>query len=312
MCEQARKKQLEGTPLTRLDWKLHFFPWHMESRYRVLDHEVGLVTIPEELQLYFHALEVDQGIRLSDAQKAWYKLKSDEQGEKMFFEYPSTYDESFHVSTEGRIFGREMTQVRQAGRIGSVPWVPHLKVNTFWDLGYGDKTAIWFHQFYNGDHRFIRYYENSGEDISHYVAYCRAQGYVFDRWFLPHDAKSKRVNELHSAKKRLTLLGVNEDDIEIVDRVQDKWVGSIMPARNILRICRFDKEHAARGIWCLDHYTKARNQSTGAFRDEPQEHHDANHGADAFQQFAMGYAPKKAKPKGPMIQTEVLDRYVGY
>lgn len=312
MCVAARNRQLEGKPLTRMDWKLHFFPWYMEPRYRMPDHEIGLVEIPEDLRLYFHTLEVNLGISLDAGQRAWYVVKKREQEEDMAFEMPSTFEEAFSVSTEGRIFGTQMVRVRETGRIGSVPWIPHLPVNTFWDIGYGDKTAIWFHQYYNGDHRFIRYYENCGEDISHYVAYCRAQGYVFGKWYLPHDATSKRVNELNSTKARMILLGVSADDIEIVPRVQDKWVGSIMPARSILPLCRFDQVNAARGIWCLDHYEKSRNESTGAWRDAPREHHDANHGADAFQQFAMGWAIPKTKKKGSVIQSVVLDTYTGY
>ena len=45
-----------------------------------------------------------------------------------------------------------------------------LPVDTDWDLGVRDSTAIWFTQsLRSGEVRVIDYYENSGEGIPHYV-----------------------------------------------------------------------------------------------------------------------------------------------
>lgn len=314
MCQQARAAQLEGRKLTRLGWKFHFYGWFLDPRYRLLDHEIGLITISEADHLYFDGLEQSLGIKIDEAQRGWYVAKREDQGEDMFFEYPSTPDEAFYVSTEGRIFGKQMQRVRAEGRIRHVPCVPHVPVNTFWDLGHSDKTAIWFHQYFMGEHRFIRYYQFSGEDLSHYVAYCRNQGYIFGAWVLPHDARSKRVNEKLSAEGRLIEMGIPKKDIFVVDRVTDKWTGSINVAKSMLPVSWFDAENCKDGIWCLDHYTKAWNKSQGCWRDEPAENHDANHGSDAFQEFAKGWklVTQTKSSSAPRLPNPVLDVEIGY
>jgi hypothetical protein len=43
-----------------------------------------------------------------------------------------------------------------------------ISVDTFWDIGMGDQTAIWFHQHDGLRHRLIDYHSNSGESLPHY------------------------------------------------------------------------------------------------------------------------------------------------
>ncbi len=310
MCQEARKPMLEGKQLTRLGWKLHFFGWFEDPRNRMADHEVDLVTIGPVERKYFETLEKTQNVILDQAQKAWYVAKKDTQGEDMMHEHPSTIDEAFHVSTEGRIFGLQMQKVRSQQRLRTVPWVPTEVVNTFWDLGHSDATAIWFHQHLLGEHRFIHYYENTGEDISHYVAYCRAKGYVFGKWYLPHDASSKRVNETKSCEQRMVDLGVMRSDIVVVPRVSDKWV-SINLARSTLPMCWFDADGTKRGVWCLDHYEKVWSKAAGKYIDEPA-HNEASNGADAFQQFPMGWKLKTVTHGAPRLPSPVMDAEIGY
>ena len=59
---------------------------------------------------------------------------------------------------------KELEAARTAGRVVSVPLDPILPVDTAWDLGVGDATAIWFYQRQrNGEVRLIDFYEASGE-----------------------------------------------------------------------------------------------------------------------------------------------------
>ena len=62
-------------------------------------------------------------------------------------EYPSHIGETFYNSIEGAFFKQEMSRARQDKRIGlPVPFDPNRPLNTFWDIGMDDETAIWFHQ----------------------------------------------------------------------------------------------------------------------------------------------------------------------
>ena len=48
-------------------------------------------------------------------------------------------------------------------RICRVPYDPALLVDTWWDIGVGNPTAIWFTQTSFSDVRLIDYYEDSYE-----------------------------------------------------------------------------------------------------------------------------------------------------
>ena len=81
--------------------------------------------------------------------------------------YPSHIGETFYNSIEGAFFKIEMSRARQDKRIGQpVPFDPYRPVNTFWDIGMDDETAIWFHQTDGVRHRLIDFYTNSDEGLS--------------------------------------------------------------------------------------------------------------------------------------------------
>jgi hypothetical protein len=54
-----------------------------------------------------------------------------------------------------------------------------ISVDTFWDIGMGDQTAIWFHQHDGLRHRLIDYHSNSGESLPHYAVIRKRFG---DAW----------------------------------------------------------------------------------------------------------------------------------
>jgi hypothetical protein len=54
-------------------------------------------------------------------------------------------------------------------------------VHTFWDIGVGDSTAIWFVREVGNEFHIIDYYENSGEGLRHYMKVLKDKGYMI-RW----------------------------------------------------------------------------------------------------------------------------------
>jgi hypothetical protein len=92
MYTLARKKKDDGAPLTPLDFKLHFNPWHTSSEYRL---DPTGVTIPPTLAKYFAYLKEKHGVDLDDWQKAWYVKKEEQQKQFMKREYPSYTEEAF-------------------------------------------------------------------------------------------------------------------------------------------------------------------------------------------------------------------------
>jgi len=60
------------------------------------------------------------------------------------------FDQEWHLSTDAAIRGayytRHLSLARKEGRLTTVPYEPTLPVDTNWDIGVGDATAIWFTQ----------------------------------------------------------------------------------------------------------------------------------------------------------------------
>ena len=53
-------------------------------------------------------------------------------------------------------------------------------------------------------------------------------------------------------------------------------------------MCWIDEELCAKGIRCLDEYTKQWDENNGHYKSEPT-HNWASHGADALQTGACGF-----------------------
>src|SRR5258708_1061975 len=106
---------------------------------------------------------------------------------------------SFEGSVMGAYYGASMTKAEQDHRITSVPYERTIPVQTAWDLGMDDSMTIWFYQTVGMSIRFIDYYENSGEGLSHYAKILQDKGYIYGRHHMPHDVA---VRELGTGKSR--------------------------------------------------------------------------------------------------------------
>jgi len=293
-CMAALRRQHGNESLTQLDFKLHFFPWWKKPSY-TLDPEG--VIIPAEFKRYFDVLE-GRGIELSPGQRAWYVKKAEILKGDMKREYPSFPEEAFEAVIEGAIYGKEMTWLRKNGRITSVPWTANIPVNTFWDLGKNDANAIWFHQRVGMENRFIRYYENSGYGLRHYVNELfrlrDEEGWVFGRHYLPHDVEVTMLDE-DGRSRREILEGLGLKPIDTVERIKELETG-IDITRDCFSGVWMDRENCEGGIKALDNYQRTWDETRGCFSMTPL-HNWASNGADAFRQYAQGYEGEKTASK---------------
>ena len=285
MCDTARKAQLAGHKLTKMDYKLSFYPWFWADEY-VLHEDV---YVPQEMREYFEMLEAENDIRLSQAQKAWYVKKADEQGDAMNEEYPSTFEEAFMKRLEGAIFAAQLRSVQTDGRILDLPHERGAPVNTFWDLGRNDNNAIWFHQRIGAYDRFINYYEHRLVDITHYIHILnemkRKHGYEWGTMFLPHDGKSKHIEAIAGSAQ--DILRDNGFKVRVVDRTKDK-MRSIEDTRKQFAHCQFDGKSCEQGLIHLENYCWTWDDKYETFRQTPLKNKHV-HGADAFQTYGYGY-----------------------
>jgi hypothetical protein len=288
MVQRARDLQDASKPLTSMDYRFHFFPWWQDKEYALPG---AMVALTEQDERYFDKLRAE-GIVLTDDQKAWYVKKEAGQQGDMKREYPSTPDEAFEQALEGAYFSTQLAVAMKHGRIGGYPFDPRYVVNTFWDLGRNDLNTIWLHQFVKGFHRFVGYYENSGEFIGHYIKWLREWGEDRDASFgdhyLPHDGDRESLFLEGGTKAVMDKLRFRP---KFVERPGNK-VEAITTARSIFARCQFDESSCALGLKRLRMYRKEWDEERGVWKDRPR-HDDASHGADSYMTFACSGITEK-------------------
>lgn len=212
----------------------------------------------------------------------------------------------------GAYYMKQMAEARIQGRIGRVPWLQNIPVNTFWDLGWNDTTAIWFHQYAAMCNRFPSAYENSGETLEHYASLLQQtqqeHGIVYGTHYLPHDADHGNLQTGKSAVQRLRELLPGHRFVVVprIDNVQN----GIQQTRSAFPTCWFDAEECADALAALDAYRKRWNNATESWSDEPMHDQFSNY-ADAFRQFGQGYVPKHRTVNaatGEVVQPETRAR----
>jgi phage terminase large subunit len=211
-------------------------------------------------------------------------------------EYAQEYECSFEASVKGAIYAAEVSAARDSGRVSGVPYDPILPVDTDWDLGVGDNTAIWFSQsLRGGEVRLIDYYEASGEGLPHYVGVLKAKGYTYGTHWAPHDIQVKEFASGRSRLEAAASLGIR---FQVAPNVPLE--DGIHAARMLLPRCYFDATRCQAGIEALTHYRRDWNSRLNEFKPVPV-HDWASHGADAFRYLAVRQkvATDKAKPAAP-------------
>ena len=284
---EAKANEEAGKRLNRLQYRLHFASWWDADEYE-LDPEG--VFISDKDCRYFDNLGEAIGRQISARKRAWYvqtrrnDYADDEQ--LMWQEYPSTVEESFKVSVDGVLLGKQIARVRKEGRITRVPYDPTYPVNTFWDLGVDDDIAIWFQQSVGLMDHFIDYFECSSEAYSYVVRDLQARGYVYGHHFLPHDGDHRRPGALVIETPRQMLEGLGLQHIEIVPRTPDLMGVGIPALRDDMVNYLFDEEKCAKGIEHIDNYKKRWNANMGAWSEEPAKN-GHQHAVDALRQKAQ-------------------------
>lgn len=205
-------------------------------------------------------------------------------------EYAQEFECSFDAAVKGAIYAKEIDAARQDGRITGVPLEPLLPVNTAWDLGVGDATAIWFFQSTRGGEvRVIDYYEATGEGLPHYADVLKRKGYSYGKHWAPHDIQ---VRELASGRSRLETAASMGIRFDVVPSVG--FDDGIHAARMLFPRCWFDARKCDAGLEALTHYRKDYNTRIREFKASPV-HDFASHGADAFRYLAVCQQPPKPK-----------------
>jgi len=197
-------------------------------------------------------------------------------------EYEQEFECSFDAAITGAVYGLQMGEALKSGRIGAVPYDPELPVDTLWDLGYDDSTALWFRQRARNENRLIGYYENSGKDIKHYCDYLAEKPWKtnYGKHYVPHDA----ANKLLAAGGRSIYQQMTQDhglqNVQVIQATSQQ--NSIEALRKILAICWFDEIECEQGIEGARQYQFEWDDDKKTFRSKPL-HNWASHPCDALE-----------------------------
>lgn len=205
-------------------------------------------------------------------------------------EYEQEYECSWTASIKGAYYAKQLSLAESEKRICNIPYEQNLPVHTFWDLGVGDATSIWFMQAIGNELRFIDYFEASGEGLKYYADILQEKAYTYGRHFAPHDIQVKELGSGLTRIETARSLGIK---FEVVPKqgIED----GINAARLIFNKCYFDEKNCHDGLQALRNYRKEYDDKRKQYKPRPL-HDWSSHAADAFRYFAVSWKERVKSP----------------
>jgi len=269
LVQQAMKNDSENVKMSDLHFQLFFEPWYRHAPYAV---PRGDVTMTGRMKEYFGDLKDKTGVKFTPEQMAWYVATESVLGANMLQQHPSTIEEAFRSAIEGAYYKQQMYAAYREGRICAVPYDKRYPVDTAWDIGHRDSTAIWFIQQIQGEHRIIDYLEHSGEGLGYYSKELDKKKYKYRHFYAPADIA---VHEWGSGKTRLET-ALMDFGIPFTTGPVVSLDDGIEQVRKLLPKCRFDesnctREHAKQpvGIPSLESYQHEWDSDNGVWKTSP-------------------------------------------
>jgi phage terminase large subunit len=215
-------------------------------------------------------------------------------------EYNWIWEGACKAAVEGAIYAEELAIASASGRITDVPLTRGIPVDTYWDLGRSDETAIWFIQRVHGARHVIDFYENSGHHIDHYLKRLQdladELGYVYGTHHLPHDADHKLVGQTQSVLEQVRAGGRRQ--ARLIARPPRKFLG-INAGRTAFATARFDRERCADGLAHARRYRYGVSEKGIKTLDPIHDEH--SNAMDAWQTYGLADRPPKAEVKMPPL-----------
>jgi len=172
---------------------------------------------------------------------------------------------SFDAGIHGSYYWQQLRDARKEGRIRQVPHDKTLQVDTWWDLGIGDSTAIWFTQNVGNEIRLIDYYEAQGESLEYYVNVLKERGYTYGTHYMPHDVEVKELGTGRSRKEIAMSLGLRP--ITVIPKLPLE--DGINAVRMLFGRMYFDEEKCGKGLEAIADYRKEWDEKRQEFKNRP-------------------------------------------
>lgn len=282
----------EANATSKRSWKI------LTPTIRAKGSEVWASFNPEDEEDFIYKRFVlntppkrSQVVKINFEDNPWFTDELEEERQETLTSDPDDYAHiwlgEIEKAKEGTYYAKILADMREAEKITSVPYDPTAPVQTWWDIGFSDDTAIWFVQRVGYEWRVIDYYQEKGEELAHYAKIINEKPYNYREHNLPHDAKQKRIGMSQTVIEQLEEL-INQGDV-VGHQVTRDVNADIQAVRAFMRQCVFDDTNCEDGLKALRKYRRKFNDTRNRFEDKPL-HDEYSNGADAFRYFAIGNA----------------------
>src|SRR3990167_126192 len=221
---------------------------------------------------------------LEEAHKDYQALYGAEDGDALFRQ---EYYCDFDAAVLGAFYGKEIRDAEAQGRIANIAVDRSVPVDTAWDLGFTDSTAIWFIQQVGRELHLIDYYDANNQGLDHYAKVLQDRGYLYGHHYFPHDVEH---HELGTGKSRVTTLTSLKVKPVVVPlhQVND----GINATRLLFPRIWMDAKRCERGLEALRNYRREFDDKLKVYKPKPL-HDWTSHGADALRCYAAGFKDSK-------------------
>jgi hypothetical protein len=188
---------------------------------------------------------------------------------------------SWSLGVEGAYYSKYLDRMRVSQQIGIVPWESGFKVNTCFDIGVRDSTAIIFYQVVGQQIRIIDCYERSKEGLEHYVNVINNKPYTYGKHIAPFDIAVREWGSGMTRIEKARQLGLKftvSPNIGIEDGIET--------VRSTLSKVWINEETCRPLIKALENYRQEFDSKRQVYKSQPL--HDINsHFADCMRYLCV-------------------------
>ena len=211
--------------------------------------------------------------------------------------YQAEFECSFESNVPGAVYATELQKMEENEQIGTIPFNPALKVQTFFDLGINDSTAIIFAQTAHGNRsiNIIDYVEMTGEGLPFYADLldqkARQFNWSYSAHHAPHDINVRELGTGKTRQETALSLGIN---FKVAPKLPlEEGINAV---KMTLPRCFIDRTRCSRFLESMRFYHRVYDPKNQIFRSRPA--HDWSSHAEAAMRTLATAIRQSSVPQG--------------
>jgi len=199
--------------------------------------------------------------------------------------YEHIWEGGYQAVGDGAYFAQQLSKARIDGRITRAPVEPGYPVDTSWDIGIDDCTAIWASQRIGREVILVDCFEDRGEDAAYYAKWVRDNRYDSGTAYLPHDAGTREKGTLLTYEDHVQRAGIERT--RVIPQTRN-LMADVEAVRSFMARCVWDAERCEEGLTALGAYGVEMDERLQTPKPRPV-HNWASHYTDAFRILSNAY-----------------------